>query len=534
MVSSKDRGWQRAGLPGKFLLVWVLISLACNLPTAPGATPASFESVEQTLQSARETLASQSPATQTAVFLSTPQPDDLPTAPGSTPEPVQIPSPQWNTPTSAAGDFVYITQPGDTPEGLAGRFGLPVEQIANVASVDAKALMLPGQQIVIPNRLGDLPYRGIYLPDSEVILSPAAQEFSTVDYVNRAGGFLSSFQETIDGKSYTGAQIIERVAYETSINPRLLLAVLEYRSHWVLGQPADPGQTAYPIGFYASSMQGLHKEITLAARQLTIGYYGWRSGQVTELEFANGKRVRLDPTLNAGTVAVQTLFSKLVGPDSMADTLYGENNFIQQYQSWHGDPWLRAQAVGPVIPFGLQQPVIELPFAKGTRISFTGGPHAAWGIGSPMGGIDFAPADVEKGCTVSRYWVTAGAPGIVVRSEFGQVILDLDMDGKEQTGWVLLYLHIAENGRVQAGTRVEVDDPIGHPSCEGGIATGTHVHMARKFNGEWMAVDGPVPFVISGWQVFPGSKPYHGTLIKGDNVVTSRLDQSSTSVFTRE
>lgn len=59
-----------------------------------------------------------------------------------------------------------------------------------------------------------------------------------------------------------------------------------------------------------------------------------------------------------------------------------------------------------------------------------------------------------------RAWSSARKTGVVT--------VDLDGDGKEQTGWVLLYLHIAEVGRIQAGEWVETGDKLGHPSCEGG------------------------------------------------------------------
>jgi murein DD-endopeptidase MepM/ murein hydrolase activator NlpD len=121
---------------------------------------------------------------------------------------------------------------------------------------------------------------------------------------------------------------------------------------------------------------------------------------------------------------------------------------------------------------------------------------------------------------VSEDWVTASAPGIVVRSEDGTVVLDLDGDGREQSGWALLYLHIAEQGRVEAGVFVEQGDLIGHPSCEGGIATGTHVHIARKYNGEWILADGPIPFELSGWVTHAGTKRYQGVLVKdGEEVI---------------
>jgi len=84
-----------------------------------------------------------------------------------------------------------------------------------------------------------------------------------------------------------------------------------------------------------------------------------------------------------------------------------------------------------------------------------------------------------------------------------------------QTGWNLMYLHIEMRDRVKVGTVVEVGDKIGHPSCEGGISTGTHVHISRKFNGEWILADGPLPFNLSGYLAVKGDKPYQGILVNG-------------------
>ena len=73
-----------------------------------------------------------------------------------------------------------------------------------------------------------------------------------------------------------------------------------------------------------------------------------------------------------------------------------------------------------------------------------------------------------------------------------------------------------------AGDEVNTGDRLGHPSCEGGISTGTHVHMARKYNGEWMTADGPTPFVLSGWAVHNGAAIYKGSLTKpGEILVTA-------------
>jgi len=60
---------------------------------------------------------------------------------------------------------------------------------------------------------------------------------------------------------------------------------------------------------------------------------------------------------------------------------------------------------------------------------------------------------------------------------------------------------------------------MGYPSCVGGHATGTHVHIARKYNGEWIMADSVIPFVMSGWVTHNGNREYLGTLTKGGATV---------------
>jgi hypothetical protein len=86
---------------------------------------------------------------------------------------------------------------------------------------------------------------------------------------------------------------------------------------------------------------------------------------------------------------------------------------------------------------------------------------------------------------------------------------------------------------VAQGARLEADARIGHPSCEGGQTTGTHVHISRKYNGEWLAADGPVPFVLSGWQAVAGERIYTGQMVKGGQVVTADPSGRSGSTIQR-
>ena len=80
-------------------------------------------------------------------------------------------------------------------------------------------------------------------------------------------------------------------------------------------------------------------------------------------------------------------------------------------------------------------------------------------------------------------------------------------------------MHIGTAGRVQNGSDIKAGERLGHPSCEGGISTGTHVHIARKFNGEWISADGKVPFNLGGWISSGTGVKYDGYLTRGNQVV---------------
>lgn len=423
---------------------------------------------------------------------------------------------------------LYYSQAGDTRSAVAVRFGVSESEITSPQEVPAFNLLNPNQLLVIPNKLKETGPKGILMPDSEVVFSPSALDFDVEAYIQEKGGYLSTYREYLSSGWHSGADVINRVAIENSINPRLLLSLLEYRSNWVTGEPPSPRETEYPITHKSMRYQNLYHQLSWAVQQFSIGYYGWRAGLITELTFPDGSKLRLAPELNAGTVAVQYLFSTIANQDEWGASLYSPGNLSAKHEEMFGNPWLRAQKFEPLYPTDLKQPALELPYKAGQSWSLSGGPHSAWGPDGALAALDFAPPSNFHGCAESIEWVTASAPGLVVRSANGVVMVDLDGDGFEQTGWALLYLHIATKDRIPAGTWLNQDDPIGHPSCEGGMATGTHVHVARKYNGEWILADSPMPYVLSGWTAHAGNEPYLGTLTK--NTMTAVANTSGTMV----
>jgi hypothetical protein len=82
-------------------------------------------------------------------------------------------------------------------------------------------------------------------------------------------------------------------------------------------------------------------------------------------------------------------------------------------------------------------------------------------------------------------------------------------------------MHVETRDRVQPGTFLKAGEHVGHPSCEGGISTGTHLHIARKFNGEWLSALGPTPFNLSGWISAGTGEEYVGSLSRNGVVLES-------------
>ena len=435
----------------------------------------------------------------------------------STPQPTRTPDPNA-TPNPP---LQYYTQAGDTLVSIAGRFGVNADQIVSNETLPAAGLINPGELLIIPDVLEDVYESLTVLPDSEVVYSPSAVGFDIVAYVAENDGYLNHYKETVGPKQYSGAELVQRVALENSINPYLLLTLLEYKSHWVTGNPTNMAETEYPMGMVRLEYRGLYKQLSWAVQQLSIGYYGWRAGTLNSLTFKDGSTVRISPGLNAGTAAIQYLFSRWYNEAEWADAIYGPDNMPDLMSGMFGDLWARSRVVDPLYPADLQQPDFSLPFYTGRVWSYTGGPHSAWGADGALAALDFAPPSAVSGCAISNEWVTAMAPGVIVRTGNGIVIQDLDGDGVEQTGWNIMYLHVETRDRIQVGTIVETGDKIGHPSCEGGVSTGTHVHVTRKFNGEWILADGPLPFMMSGYKAKNGDKPYEGQLVNGDHTVTA-------------
>jgi LasA protease len=440
--------------------------------------------------------------------------------PAATSTPGPAPTPFPTRPAYNPGELVeYNAQTGDTLPALAAHFNTSVEEIrtANPGIPDTATTMPAGMPMKIPIyylQFWGTPFK--ILPDNLFVNGPSGIGFNTEEFVALQPGWFKDYVAYAGGVNRSGAGIVDYVATNYSISPRLLLALLEYQTG-ALSQPVAP-DSQYPLGHRDYNYAGVYMQLVWAANTLNNGFYGWQTGRLTTFTHPDTRLERPDPWQNAASVGLQFYYSTIYSGQPY-DLAVGPTGFSQTYWRLFGNPWSDYEEL---IPVSLEQPEFALPFPAGETWAYTGGPHTGWGKGGdPFAAIDFAPATDESGCFPTDKFATAIADGEVTRVQPGVVVLDLNMDGDERTGWVILYLHVATDGRVELGSVLSTGDRIGHPSCEGGTSTGTHVHIARKYNGEWIAADSTIPFNLENWIAHNGSKAYSGTLTRENQTITA-------------
>jgi hypothetical protein len=256
------------------------------------------------------------------------------------------------------------------------------------------------------------------------------------------------------------------------------------------------------------------------------------------VQFSDGLRALYNPELNPGTIAVQYLLSLAGTPYARWEAEVDFSGLYSTYFRYFGDPF--QNAVEPLIPTSIQQPQLALPFESDVEWRYTGGPHGGWGSGSAWASVDFAPSSERPEgifCYVAEEWLTAVAPGVIARAGGGSIILDLDGDGDEATGWTINYLHMSGTDALVAGTRVNTGDRLARPSCAGGYSNATHLHISRRFNGEWMPADCQAclpgitipPFAMGGWQVLGvAGQEYQGFMQNGSDEIQAEQGRETT------
>ena len=236
----------------------------------------------------------------------------VPMRPEGAPLVTPTPDPPRSLPTPRQEGAEYDVQPGDTLGAIAQSFGVSVGSLLDANGLSEGDILALGTTLSIPPpELGNTGPSYKVIPDSELVYGPAAAEFDIASFISAQGGYLSTYSEEIDTRVLSGSEIVNLVSTNYSVNPRLLLAILEHQSRWVTEQAPNRTNPDFPLGFVHPNRVGLYRQLAWAANELNRGFYLWRAGAVGTWVLNDGTVVPIDPTINAGTAAVQDFFSIL-------------------------------------------------------------------------------------------------------------------------------------------------------------------------------------------------------------------------------
>ncbi|MDE2855014.1 MAG: LysM peptidoglycan-binding domain-containing M23 family metallopeptidase [Chloroflexota bacterium] len=438
------------------------------------------------------------------------------------------------SPGSAPGEAAtHTVRPGDTLSRIAAQYDVSMRALLNANDLPNPDFLEVGQVINLPQT--PLEYTAPFriLPDSRLVRSIGAAGFDTEEFVAAQPGRLHRMKVTVptrqaDGRpiseQLSAGQAIERVSQEFSVDARVLLAFLEHAAGLLSDPAVDEERLLNPLlspeDAPNARREGLYAQASWLADQLNKGYYDWKYRGKTILDAPDGSRLYFDPNLNAGSIAVQFALAQFADGEAWQAGI-GESGLRETYRRLFGDPFEEAFET---VPSDLRQPELTLPFPRGDVWRFTGGFHGGWGNGSAWAAVDFAPPDEvdNRWCYTSSFPITAIARGMIVRLGAGVLVLDLDEDGNDGTGWTIVYLHLSPHDALRAGQIVEAGNLLGYASCLGGYSTATHLHIARRYNGEWIPADcnrcpegaAIPPFVMSNWKVVGlESQLYQGFMV---------------------
>jgi len=240
------------------------------LPTYDPFLPLQNDATGQ--QPAAVTAAANSPLVPTATRQPTPTRVPLSISPVSpllagvssqimgTPTPDQariLPTPRQETDE-------YVVQAGDTLGDIAQRYGISLQDLMTANNItDPNALSI-GMVLSVPApNPGDTGLSLKIIPDSELVYGPASIYFDINEFIQGQNGYLANYTQDVNGTILTGTEIIQIIAENYSINPRLLLALLEYQSGWVTN-PA-PINTSFPMGLADENRYGLYRQLAWTA-----------------------------------------------------------------------------------------------------------------------------------------------------------------------------------------------------------------------------------------------------------------------------
>ena len=314
---------------------------------------------------------------------------------------------------------------------------------------------------------------------------------------------IQAFLQNRDSPLAPYAQDVALWASYSSVNPRLLLAVLEFRYGLVTSLPdgAAKDEVFGMIGSTAVEMATAFYQHLYSWGERRPRGQAAPSGAPTVI-LKDGTAAEFAPDIPSGTYSLAVALAETTDAGGLVEALTpnSPNSFDRVYGAMFPQDDLRARS-NEITPSSVPPSnLLQFPFPMQATWTY-GGPHSWNGDSTPpFSSLDFFSRGST--CAAPAYlFAVAAADGTTSRPYGYTCWLEIDHGG----GWKTSYYHLRN---LTSGWFQVRNSPLGTIACEicaGGYATGPHVHFSLKYNGAYVSLEG---VQLTGWTVHVGSVAY--------------------------
>ncbi|MEJ2571947.1 MAG: hypothetical protein P8Y98_15540, partial [Anaerolineales bacterium] len=344
------------------------------------------------------------------------------------------------------------------------------------------------------------------LSDGQFVWGPNVGDFDIGSFLRNRNSALQVFTDDL-----------EMWARYTSLNPKILLAVLELRYGLIDEFQAD------------LDPEDILSIIETTSTDLATAFYEhlhtwgdrrqpWDLEALTldpVLSFADGSTIQVQADQASGTFAIAAVIAKTTDADTWVDEVFGTGPdsflYILGGMFPEVDPLDTSNDINP--PAAPPESLFQFPFPLGATWRFNG-PHSWAGDGTPpFSSMDFFSGSGSCSNPPDR-WTVATAGGSAVRRYGYECWIEVEHSPE----WTTSYYHMQNTADPQ-GDYAWPNTSLGQIACEicaGGYANGPHVHWSLKYNGAYVSLEG---VKVSGWTIHVGSEPYNSGSIERDGTV---------------
>ncbi|MFL5803562.1 MAG: peptidoglycan DD-metalloendopeptidase family protein [Roseiflexaceae bacterium] len=306
-------------------------------------------------------------------------------------------------------------------------------------------------------------------------------------FLDAQPGPLKQFSFMVGDRRHSFAEVLTGQSSYYSVNPRVVLALLELQSRTLSTASPSAEQIGWAIGYHGENgnKRGLAAQVRWAVRQILLARHDYP--QYAPLTYADNSSVPPPPGMSMSEYAVARVLAPTTTPDRLPQLL---QSFLETYTRLFGDPrtppadW--PPPAGPFLSWPLEKP------AQVTSFFDHGGPFLTHnfrdGVVTYWGRQEIDIAFAYNGHDGWDY--AAAPPDMALAAADGEVIFAGNADDNCAThavvldhgnGYRTLYWHLYRVD-VAIGDRVARGQPVGMVG-QSGCATGPHLHFGVQYLG---------------------------------------------------